>query len=642
MMMKASGCIGFFAVSWAALSALGAEGDPLEQAFALPPLDRTRPGVRLNLDALPDAMAVDRQLDRVRQAGAGGVLVAVADGSDAVWDRLSLLCARAKEMGLEVGICDFPLPGTKAGDCPDSRALQWTVSAYSNGVDTATNAVPASPQPADAEALACLAVPQGATRVQPHEVVDLAGGSVPTSGVWHVYRFSVAPLTPVMPDALDSQTLFRHVNRFLSESQDRLNQAYGSTFLWYQLAGAPHGALLWPRDLPQLFLKTSGLNLTRYLPAVAGVSLGDAATAEYVRHQLRQTLVSAWRTRFGRNVNEWVHEAGLDAGIRVDQVPVAPEEVALYFRRPMIAWHADAQADGRNVRASGGARAMGRPLVIGSLCPATVDRPVAAPLLSFPWKEAVDLLFAEGATRLLVEMPNGIPSDDAAFRDLRTGLLYVHRCQFVLQRAEPVADVLVWSDRILPALQAFSCDYANEAVLASAVVKDGKIRFDSERSYGALAVSTTVLRDPQSARLLKQVAARGVSVKIMPAGEADDADISARFSDFAQGPGAASLDACVPDFVWQSDAPDVRLSFLHRRTDRQEIYFIVNGSAAAGTVTCSFRDVGAGTLSRWDPDDGACDRVDEARKTADGRVQAPLFFAPYDACFAVFDRQGLN
>ncbi len=624
-------------LTWASVLCLGglstlqcAAEFSLEEAFASPAADMTRPGVQLSLDVLPDGVAVDRQLERVRQAGAGGVLVSVPTPDGSVWSRIAHVTTRANELGLEVGFCDFPQASERTQTNSVARALQWTVDSYSNGVAAATNTVP---QPAPARGalpLASLAVPEGAPRLQPYDIVDLARGSVPTSGLWQVYRFTLAPCSPAIPDALDSQTLFRHVNRFLSESQDRLSQAYGSTFLWYQFSGPPSDALVWPRDLPDLFLKRSGLSLSRYLPAVAGVPVGDAATADYVRQQLRLTLTEAWRSRFGRNVNEWVHEAGLDAGIRIDQVPVDPEEVALYFRRPMIVWNGGGSEDGRNVRASGGARAMGRRYVVGSLCPSKVGRSAAAPLLPFQWKPAADQLFAEGVTRLMVEMPVGLPADDVAFRELQAGLQYVHRCQLVLQHGRPVADFLVWSGSVFTQLQGYSCDYANGTVLATGLVKDGRIRFDSDQSYEALAVSSAVLGDERSARLVKQIAARGVKVKLVPVEGAESVVRSELCS--------TSIGTPAPDFTWQSDVADMRLSFVHRRTHAQEIYFLVNGSAAAATVACSFRDVGTGVLSKWDPLNGGRDSVEEARKSDDGRVCASLFFAPYEACFAVFDR----
>jgi len=106
-------------------------------------------------------------------------------------------------------------------------------------------------------------------------------------------------------------------------------------------------------------------------------------------------------------------------------------------------------------------------------------------------------------------------------------------------------------------------------------------------------------------------------------------------------PGAP--DAPRPDLFWQSEQAGMRLSFLHRRTPEREIYFLVNDTPEAGPVRCTFRDAGAGMPLRWDPVSGETDLVVQgASRTGDGRVTAPLFLGPHDACFIVFERAHAN
>jgi hypothetical protein len=492
--------------------------------------------------------------------------------------------------------------------------------------------------------LARLALPAVAADVAPHEVVDLSRAGAPTGGAWRVYQFGLAELEPARPDSFDETSMFKHVNRLLFESQSRLRQTYGSTLLWCQFSGPPRSEPVWPRDVPELFLKKSGLGLARYLPVLDGVSVGGESTAAYVRQQLRQSVTESWRQRVGETVNELVHEAGLEAGIRVDEAPLDPEEVAFYFRRPTLTPANGQEAHDANVRAAGGARTMGRRYVVASLNPLALADSTDAALFPFPWKAAVDRLFCDGATRLLLETDGGIPADDAAFRRLRDGVLYAHRCQVVLQQGHGVADFLVWTVRPPACLAAFSCDYVNATLLSAATVKGGSIRFDSERAYGALAVTAPVLQDKQAERTVRQLAARGVRVWLVPDGEASEGAVFARVLEGVTSHMAVwkpetvkTSGAPEPDFQWTSDAP-VKLRFLHRRSERQEIYFLVNESPAAGVASCSFRDAGQGAPSRWTPAGGECSLIEETVKSADGRATASLFMAPHDACFVVFDR----
>jgi hypothetical protein len=83
----------------------------------------------------------------------------------------------------------------------------------------------------------------------------------------------------------------------------------------------------------------------------------------------------------------------------------------------------------------------------------------------------------------------------------------------------------------------------------------------------------------------------------------------------------------------------MNLRFLHRRTPSHEIYFVVNDGVEAGVATCTFRDAGQGVPTRWEPLEGTTSLVDQpTRDEQSGRVTAPLFMAPHDACFIVFER----
>jgi hypothetical protein len=377
------------------------------------------------------------------------------------------------------------------------------------------------------------------------------------------------------------------------------------------------------------------MGLMRYLPALAGVAVGGEETAAYVRRQVAQTVRELWRERFGRIVDEGVHEAGLEAGIRIDQVPVDPVEAGLYFSRPVLPSAQEAAGREANVLAAGGARALGRRHVMGSLPPFDPSPTPAAALLPFPWKHDADRLLADGATRLLLEAGAGLPGEDAAFRQFRAGCAYVQRCQVLLQQGEPVADVLVWAAAPPAALAAYSCDFVNGPVLATAAVRDGRIRFDSGRAYGVLAVTGEVLAEPDAERRVAQLAGRGVEVWVVDGGEAAAARLR-------EGGRKVSIGAegVLPDFAWRSDGEGLNLRFLHRRVDGHEVYFVVNDGVEAGTAVCTFRDAGQGAPARWEPLDGGIGVVERGlvRREGDGRVSVPLFLAPHDACFVVFER----
>ena len=593
----------------------------LERQFREPPANTTRPCVALTLDASrADGEWAVRQIERARDVGAGGVLLGVPVADEQVWKTLADAANRARQLKLDMGLRDFFLSEEEMNALPRARRLVWTSEDMDFGDAGVTNVMVEGA--AHGMEIARLAVPAGRPDVLSHQVVDLAAGPAPTGGVWRVTRFMAADAEPRLVDPFDRAAVPRHVNQWLSACQERFGRTYGDTLFWYQLPGSANTGLAWPKDLPEEFPRRSGLGLIRHLPALAGVAVGGEATAAYVRQRVTQTTREMWRERFGRTVDELVHEAGLQAGGVVGEMPVEPVEAALYFKRPTFV----AGGGDTNVLAAGGARVMGRRQVIGRLDIASVVPTPAAVLWPFPWKHEADRLLADGATCLLLETGGGLPGEEGAFRQMQEGCMYLRRCQVMLQQGEPVADVLVWADRPLPALAGYSCDYANDVMLETASVQDGKLRFGSGREYGVLAVDAGKIADKQVKQLTEKLAARGLRVLQIDSASA------------VTNQATAGLPV-PPDFEWRSDAIGLNVRFLHRKVSGYEVYFVVNDSAETGVAACTFRDAGNGTPFRWEPMSGEIGAIEkDVLKGADGRVTAELFLAPHDACFVVFKK----
>jgi len=339
-----------------------------------------------------------------------------------------------------------------------------------------------------------------------------------------------------------------------------------------------------------------------------------------------------------------VHEAGLEAGIRIDEVPVPPVEVALYFRRPMLPQARSKARQEANVLAAGGARAMGRRFVLGRVDVRSVVTTPDALLLPFPLKHEIDRLLSAGATRILFDAEGHVPGEDVPFRQLRDACVYAARCQVFLQQGEAAADFLVWALRPPGLLRAYACDFTDGAMLETSAVRDGKIWFDSDRSYGALAVTAEALNDKRAERIVRQMAAHGVRVWLVADGASEEEAAFARLlerGDTNIGVARASGTTGMPmaDFQWRSDVEGLEMDFLHRTSETHETYYLVNSSAVAGPVSCVFRDTGKGVPTRWNPVGGEAELViQDVARGVDNRVTVSLFMAPHDACFIVFDK----
>jgi len=618
---------------WAAFVAFGhlcAAPSDFAALFRDPPANASRPSVALGLDILRagDAEA-RRQLASLCACGAGGVLVRAARGDEADWQTLARVAAACGDLGLELGFCDLAVPGEKTSRL---RCLTWTARMSGTGESAVY-------RPADGyREIARLAVPIQ-NEVLAHQVVEWTSGAEP-SGAWRIFRFGCVDENPPRVDGFDKLAVSRHINRLLVECQNRLSGTYGTTLLWYQASGPGRTELHWFDDLPDVFLRDSGLGLTRHLPVLAGVDVGGEKTAAYVRMHIAQAIREAWRERFAEKVDELVHEAGLEAGIALDEAPLEPEDVALHFRRVTLAPARSAEQRVRNVRAAGAARALGHRFVVGRLDLAHVTPTVAQPLLPFLGKHEVDWLFCDGANRLLLAWPDTVPADGEGYARMQSVCRYAHRCQAALQRGDAACDFLVWSDGLPKALAGYSCDYANRAVLAAASEGKGEIVLESGRRYRDLAVSADAVRDPADAGRVRQLAAAGVRVWLVARGASDEEDVFARLST-ATGIrrfGAPDGGVGAPDFLWTADMAGVEVRFVHRRSAEEEIYFVANVGPSGGTATCSFRDAGRGVPSRWDPVGGEETEDVQAVRGADGRMAVTLFLGPHESCFVVFAR----
>ncbi len=626
-----------------ALLALGVES--LEQQFQQPSPNTTRACVALTVPH-GEAAWLDRQLERAQNLGAGGVLLRVplADAREC-WQVCANAMARARQLQLDAGISFFAPVTSNHLQVGCAQRLVWSVTRY-DAAAIATNATvesgvaPFVPSGGQQRTLACLALPDASGTLQQQQVVDCSNGKMPTNGVWQIWRFNCELVEPLRLDPLNGRIFGREINRWLSEAQREMRTTYGATLLWLQIETPSASENLWTESLPQLFLKNSGLPLMRNLPAVAGQQLGGSTNAEYIRRQMNQTIHTLWREGCGLAAKELVQEAGLDAGLRVDQTPLDPAEVAFYARRPMLKATTNTM-EYANLLGAGGARVFARRQIMGLLNPLETNDLVCATILHLPWKPDADRLLGVGATRIVLDFPEGLPSHDTLFRQLRDGCTYLHRCQTLLQQGMPVADMLVWSARPLPLLQGYSCDYVNNVTLKEATLRSGCIDFSSERSYNLLAVDVTLLTDPANMQLLRQITSRGVKTMLVTDSTIEEAPITT-ISDQPDMIYVYAANDVVrqikPDFEWRCDIPDVRVRFVHRFFETHEVYFVMNESDDAGNVTCIFRDIGKGVPMHWNPESGVIGEITDYRRDFDKRVAVTLFMNPHDACFVVFAR----
>jgi hypothetical protein len=91
-----------------------------------------------------------------------------------------------------------------------------------------------------------------------------------------------------------------------------------------------------------------------------------------------------------------------------------------------------------------------------------------------------------------------------------------------------------------------------------------------------------------------------------------------------------------PDFVVESPSnEDWEIDYIHRRTEREDIYFVANNHSEHRTAVCRFRVASGRVPSFWHPDDGSV-RPCPVYQTGDGFVRLTVELPPTSSVFVVF------
>ncbi|MHC4109546.1 MAG: glycosyl hydrolase [Planctomycetota bacterium] len=255
---------------------------------------------------------------------------------------------------------------------------------------------------------------------------------------------------------------------------------------------------------------------------------------------------------------------------------------------------------------------------------------------------------------------------------------YISRCQWLLSQGLFVADVLYYNGdgapnlvepkHIDPALgNGYDYDVCNTEVLLTRLsVKDGRIVLPDGMSYRLLALpdrksmpvevlakikelveagATVVGPRPEKAPSLKNYPRCDEQLKAMASelwGQCDGETIRQRKigkGHIVWGKALRQVLAergAEPDFEYTGENKDAFLDFIHRRTDRADIYMVVNRRARPERVDCSFRIEGK-QPEFWNPVGGTTAAATVFQQER-GRTVVPLELGSHGSMFVVFEK----
>lgn len=253
---------------------------------------------------------------------------------------------------------------------------------------------------------------------------------------------------------------------------------------------------------------------------------------------------------------------------------------------------------------------------------------------------------------------------------------YLSRCSYLLQKGHFVADVCFYyggeAPNFVPSKHngfspgaGYDYDVTNsDVILQRMTVKDRKILLPDGMSYSLLVLPDQEDMDLAVLKKLESLIREGATVVgPKPTRTATLADYSERDrqlrllaekiwgkgdrglkNERAYGKGRVISNCSIEDvlrtagikqdFSYKGADERTRLDYIHRRTDKIDIYFVTNRNERWETVDCTFRVTGK-QPELWHPDTGRTRDI-LVYKIHDGRTSMPLHLAPAESVFVVF------
>ena len=238
--------------------------------------------------------------------------------------------------------------------------------------------------------------------------------------------------------------------------------------------------------------------------------------------------------------------------------------------------------------------------------------------------------------------------------------LYLARCQHMLRRGLPVADVLYLTAEGAPHVfrppaaatrgdppdrLGYNFDGCDpDTLIERASAKNGRIVFPDGMTYRLLMLPESDTMTPRLLRKIKGLSEAGATVvgprplkspslTDYPDCDAEVRQLAKEFWPKILGPQPAA-DVLAKMGVPPDFEADKNLRYVHRRDGDADVYFVANGQPTAVKTTCTFRVAGK-TPEIWDPITAEM-RSAPAFQQVGGRTTLPLEFKSSGSLFVIF------
>jgi hypothetical protein len=524
-------------------------------------------------------------------------------------------------------------------------------------------------------------------------VLEAKNGHLKTKlppGEWRIFRFGYTTIGAMNSPATDAGRGFE-CDKFSSEALDHHFAAYvgkiaaacgelaGKSFRFSEIDSYEMGGQNWTEGFAEQFKASKGYDLIPFLPLFAGRYIENPETTRAVLSDFRKLTGELMVENYYKRFTELCHEHGMLSYI--ENYGFGPTDnltIGGHTDIPMGEFWIDTRPATHYISPISAAHTYGKPVISAEaftsyMTPNWGMHPYLIKHIGdYAWTMGInEFMFHRYAHQANPNVVPGMTMDEVGSHIdgtqtwwLNAGkawMKYIQRGSYLLRQGVPVADILLYVgegspqnvvrfESVKPRIpRSYKFDYCDTEVLMNRLsVKDGRLVLPEGTSYRVLRIDHSERMSLKTLQRIGELAEAGATIvadkPVGPKGYFEQQHKTAEFNVLANR--IWSQNSILPLSEWKPVFEKLNLepdciiqgnpqaTFMHRKVDDADIYFIQNKDETAQTVTASFR-VTDRIPELWFPDTGKI-KIQGQFTHADGRTELPIRFDPRGAAFVVF------
>lgn len=529
-------------------------------------------------------------------------------------------------------------------------------------------------------------------------------------GRWQIIRFGYtttgvtnSPATSegigLEVDKMDTTALNLHFNSFSGKLLHSAGMYKGNTFKFILIDSWECEFQNWTKKFPEEFKNRRGYNIIPWIPVLCGEFVGNPQLSDAFLHDFRKTISDLIGQNYYKQFSDLCHRNQLELhaeiiyGNRAMYPPLDVLKSNKYVDLPMIEFWADPNSNGfpeyqPAIRPTAYfptyAALACKKQIIGSEAYTGYADYSDSPANLKPFGDAA---YCSGINQLILHSYVHQPLDKKPGATLsgfgstfnrnnpwwefaQGWMTYQARVQYVLQKGEPVVDVLFYVGDQFPQYYSFNNSIANDLpfgfqanachfdMLTEAKVVDGKLSFGGKQTFPILTIPELTIMDFITLKRIAELVKEGVVVLgPKPLEMISVSDIKTHNAEFNQlanslwgnsgenryGKGKVISGKSigevlkqlniVPDFTTNSTDP-MEIMFIHKKLGDTDVYFVFNQQAKSLNRELIFRVAGK-TPEIWNPENGSVTKP-AVFSIVKNQTRIPVSFKPHESKIFVF------